>query len=71
MTVHIPEGTAARINATSGLGKVILPERFVKVDKNLYQSPDYDSAKEKIEITASSGAGNVIIEEYTNQVIKI
>ena len=63
VTVHIPDGIAARINASSGLGKVILPERFAKVDKTLYQSPDYESASEKVEITASSGAGNVIIEE--------
>lgn len=63
VTIHIPGGMVARIIASSGLGKVILPERFAKVDKNLYQSPDYNSANEKIEIIASSGAGNVIIEE--------
>jgi DUF4097 and DUF4098 domain-containing protein YvlB len=61
--VHIPEGIAARIHASSGLGKVILPERFTNVDKNMYQSPDYDKASDKVEITASSGAGNVIVEE--------
>ena len=63
VTVHIPDCIAARINASSGLGKVMLPERFTKVDKTMYQSPDFDNARDKIEITASSGAGNVIIEE--------
>ena len=63
VTVHIPESIAARIHASSGLGKMILPERFTKVDKDLYQSLDYDNSQDRIEITASSGAGNVIVEE--------
>jgi hypothetical protein len=63
VTIHLPGSIAARIQASSGLGKVSLPERFTKIDKNTYQSPDYDSASSKVEITASSGAGNVIFKE--------
>ena len=33
--------------------------RFSKIDGNAHQSPDYDSAANKVEITANSGAGNV------------
>lgn len=61
--VHIPAGIAARIHATSGLGKVIMAPGYIKVDANTYQSPDYDSATDKVEITASSGAGNVSVKE--------
>lgn len=65
VTVHIPGGISAKIHATTGLGKVIMDGRFNQIDKSTYQSPDYDNAIEKIEISASSGAGNVIIKEKT------
>lgn len=35
--------------------------RFSKTDKNTYQSPDFDSAAHKVEITVNSGADNVSI----------
>jgi len=61
VVVHIPGGVAARIHATTGLGKAIVDPRFTKIDKNTYQSPDFDQAANKVEITASSGAGNVSV----------
>ncbi len=54
-------GIAAKIHATSGLGKVIVDSRFNKIDSNTYKSPDYDSATNKVESTASTGAGNVSV----------
>jgi hypothetical protein len=59
--IRIPAGMAARIHAATGLGKVILDPRFSQMDKNTYQSSDFDSAANKVEITAHSGAGNVIV----------
>lgn len=59
VVVCIPGNVAARIHATVGLGKVIVDPRFSKMDANTYQSPDFDGAADKVEITASSGAGNV------------
>ncbi len=67
VTVSIPGGMAARIQATTGLGKVIVDARFSKMDKNSYQSPDYDQAAERVEITLSSGAGNVVVKERIGQ----
>ncbi len=61
VTLHIPAGMAARIQATTGMGKVIIDPRFSKIDKKTYQSPDYDTAASKAEITLSSGAGNVVV----------
>jgi hypothetical protein len=60
--VHVPSGIAARVHASSGLGKVIVDTRFSKIDGKMYQSPDYDSATDKVEITANSGAGNVSVD---------
>lgn len=67
MVIHIPGGIAARIQATSGFGKVIVDPRFSKIDGTTYQSPDYDSAVDKVEITVQSGAGNVSVDERTVQ----
>jgi hypothetical protein len=61
VVVCIPSGIAARIHATTGLGKAIIESGFSQIDSNTYQSPDYDSAADKVEITANSGAGNVIV----------
>lgn len=61
VVVSLPGGLAARIYASSGLGKVIVGSSFSKVEENTYQSPDYDSAADKVDITAKSGAGNVSV----------
>ncbi len=59
--VRIPSGVAARIRATTGLGKAMVDPRFGKIDSVTYQSPDFDSAADKVEIMAHSGAGNVSV----------
>ncbi len=61
IVVRVPSGIAARVHATSGLGKVIVDSRFSKLDGKTYQSPDYDLAADKVEITVNSGAGNVSV----------
>ncbi len=61
VVVCVPGGIAARIHVTSGLGKLIIDSRFDKMDANTYQSPNYDSASDKVEIRAQSGAGNVSV----------
>jgi hypothetical protein len=61
VVVCVPSGVAARIHATTGLGKAIVDPRFSKTDKNTYQSPDFDSAANRVEITVNSGAGNVSV----------
>jgi hypothetical protein len=61
VVVQLPSGVAARIHATSGLGKVTVDARFSQTDKDTYQSSDYDGAAHKVEIAANSGAGNVSI----------
>ena len=59
--VRIPRGVAARIHVTIGVGVAIVDPRFSKIDKNTYQSPDFDSAADQVEITVQSGAGNVSV----------
>jgi len=61
VVIRMPSGIAARIHATSGLGKVIVDPQFDRIDKVTYQSSNFDSADNKVEITAQSGAGNVSV----------
>lgn len=61
VVVRVPGGVAARVHATSGLGKVMVDSRFSKMDDNTYQSPGYDGAADRVEITVKSGAGNVSV----------
>jgi len=60
--VRVPDGLAARIHPASGMGKVIVNPRFSKLDVNTYQSPDYETAADRVEITIKSGAGNVSVD---------
>ena len=59
--VRLPGGVAARIHAHTGMGKVIIEPAFRKIDKDTYESGDYEHAATRIEVTARSGAGNVSI----------
>jgi predicted membrane protein len=61
VVVCVPSGLAAKIHASSGLGRVVVESCFSERDGHRYQSPDYDDALNKTEIMASSGAGNVTV----------
>jgi hypothetical protein len=61
VVVCIPSSVAARIHATTGLGKMSVDPRFGKIDKDTYQSSDFDHAANKMEITLHSGAGSVSV----------
>lgn len=63
VTITIPAGAAARILATTGIGTVLADARFSKSAKDTYETPGYASAAQKMEITLSTGAGNVVIKE--------
>jgi hypothetical protein len=62
VVVHVPGGVAAKVHATSGLGKVSVDPRFNRVDRNSYESPDYEHAAHRVELTLNTGAGNVSVE---------
>jgi hypothetical protein len=61
VVVCIPGGLAARIHASTGVGKAIVDPQFARIDKNTYQSPGFDGAADRVEITVNSGAGNVSV----------
>lgn len=60
--ITIPRGILARIHAVSGLGGTSVDPAYPRTEKDTYQSPGFDSAVDRIEIDAKSGAGVVMIE---------
>ncbi len=61
VTISLPAGIAGLIHISTGMGKVIVDPQFSRLDKNTFRSENYESAANKIEITAKSGAGNVSV----------
>ena len=59
VTVFLPKGVAARIKVTQG--NVIVDPGFNKINDTTYETPDYQNATDKVEITVGSGAGKVNI----------
>ncbi|MHB1317506.1 MAG: LiaF domain-containing protein [Anaerolineae bacterium] len=62
VTVTVPRDIAVRIRAKTGLGKVIMDQELMRLEDGTYETPDYASARNRIEITLESGAGNVSVE---------
>jgi hypothetical protein len=62
VVVRIPSGVAARIHATTGMGKVVVDPQFSETADNTYQSSDFDNAANRVEITLNSGAGSVSVD---------
>ena len=59
--IRVPGGVAGRIKTSSALASVIVDEtRFPGFD-NRYQSPDYDSARNRVEIEVETGVGAVTV----------
>ena len=64
VTVHRPEGVAARVHAGGGATNLTFDERHLGAiggDVNL-QSPDYDDAANRYDIEVMGGANNLTID---------
>jgi len=62
VVLRIPEGVAAHIRASAALGAVnVNTQRFPRVGGE-YQSPDYDTAANKVDIHVETGVGSVEIQ---------
>jgi hypothetical protein len=56
----VPQGVAARIRFKQGASSSTIDQaRFPLTDSGLYQSPDFDSATNKVEINLEGGANSV------------
>jgi hypothetical protein len=61
-TVYIPEGLAARIRVEGGLSAVNVDQMRFPKSGDWYVSPNYDSAKDKVELTIESGLSTLSVK---------
>jgi hypothetical protein len=60
VNVRVPEGVAARIRYTGGLaGFSVDRSRFPRVGSGRYESPDYGTATNKVDMEIEAGIGSV------------
>jgi hypothetical protein len=60
--IRVPDGVAARIRVESGLGSISVDQtRFPRTGKH-YESPDYETAANKVEIKIEVGVSSVTVK---------
>ncbi|MCJ7718214.1 MAG: cell wall-active antibiotics response protein [Anaerolineales bacterium] len=61
VNIRVPEGVAARVESTSGLVAISVDQvRFPKIN-GIYQSADYESTENKVNIRIEAGVGSIEI----------
>jgi hypothetical protein len=62
LEIQVPSGVAARIRSSGGLSSFSVDkDRFPRVG-DIYQSPDFDVAQNKVELNVQMGVGSVSIK---------
>lgn len=60
VVVRIPEGVAARVRAKGGLASNnVNTARFPRTGNQLYASPDYETAENRVDLVVETGVGSV------------
>jgi hypothetical protein len=63
-TIRVPAGLAVRLTSTTGLGNISVPANYRR-QGDVTVSPDFDSAANRVELTASGGIGNITIQQIS------
>lgn len=61
LKVIIPPEVAARIRVKTGVASVNINSRFARQDNDLYQSPDYTTTSNRVDMTIDAGVGSIEI----------
>jgi hypothetical protein len=62
VSIRVPQNVGARIHSQGGLASISVDTaRFERLSSGLYQSPDYDSALNKVDLEIQAGVGSVDI----------
>jgi hypothetical protein len=59
LKVSIPSGVAGSIRVKSGIASVNINPRFPRLDSGLYQSTDFSTATNRVEMTIDAGVGSI------------
>jgi hypothetical protein len=61
VNISVPDGVAARIRTSGGLSSISVDtQRFPRTDK-VYQSPDYETAVNKVDLRLEVGVGSITL----------
>lgn len=63
LVLRIPDGMAARIQADSGIGGMEVDDEFQR-QGDVYVTPGYQDAENRVDIEVDIGLGSVVIESY-------
>lgn len=61
MSIDVPEGVAARIRTQGGLAKIEVDQSRFPRSGGVYESADYETASNKVEIDAEAGIGSITV----------
>jgi hypothetical protein len=61
LKINIPVGVAASIRIKSGIAAVNVNSRFPRQEGGLYQSADYGSSANRVDMTVNAGVGSIDI----------
>jgi hypothetical protein len=61
VSILIPEATAARIRVDGVTSMDVDTNRFPRLEQDIYQSPDFETATDRAEINITSGLGKVSV----------
>jgi hypothetical protein len=61
LIVTIPDGMAARIHGTAGLGGLSVAQRFARQGGGDYVSANYATADDRVDLDISGGVGEVVV----------
>ena len=61
VSIRVPEGVAARIQTKGGLSTIQVDTRRFPQAGDVYQSADYETATNKVDIDVQMGVGSVNI----------
>jgi hypothetical protein len=60
--IRVPAGVAVRLELSGGIGETRFPDTYLPQGK-AYVSPGYESASNRVDLTASRGIGNITIQQ--------
>jgi hypothetical protein len=64
--IKVPEGMEVRVRANAGLGNTSVPSAYRR-EGDVYVSPGYGNADNRIDLTLEIGLGRIVIQEYLGE----
>lgn len=61
VTVRVPSGVAARVRVSGALAGITVDKSRFPREGGVYQSPDYDTAPNKVDVNIETGVGSIDI----------